>query len=476
MPYAPRTTQSYFQAMLARVQGRTKLKDIQGVLGHVLLAFAEELNGIDLKVKRFRDNFYFVPSGDGASEADVDDRTAELPGFKLRQPEVAASGDVMVVTRATNDVADVLTIPAGSVFGHKDNPNILYRTAKAYSLGVGVSSLSDIRVTCLSKGVDGNVPPGTITRLVTAPKRLLTATNTKALSSGIARETNSQVFKRVLAFLSGLAKSQPSALEYCALSFTATDGSRVKFANLFEDLTRPGYSELLIDDGSGLQGLTRLGAKASGIVPASGILRLWHEAPATKPIQVIQVTLVGGGQTTLQSIAGLADDFLSVPERGVIEIPSGKLAAGDLWEIIDYEVFTGLIAELQFEVEGRTSAPTTKTGWRAASTRVRVLPPTVQQVGMGLFIVPVSGVDLAALKVAVIADAVSYVGNLKPGEPLYVASLIAALKKNANLLNLKVCASATPPLTPMSDTYPISPKNVLRTDTSLVEIVLAPEA
>lgn len=478
MLYQPRTTAEIFKSLLARVQARGKLKDVAGGVAHALLAFAEELNGGEIKIKRFRDLFFFIPAGtDAAADADIDDRTQELPGFKRRQEAVPASGDVLQVTRSAADVADELVLSAGSIVGRGDNPNVLYRTAKTYTLGVGVATLSDVRVVCLTPGEIGNTPAGTITRAVALSPRILTVTNTKPLTNGLPRETTTQVIVRVLKFLAGLARSQPQALEYCALSFTASDGTRAKFASLYEDLTRPGYSELIVDDGSGMQGLTRPGAQSSGVVPASGILRLWHEAPATKPVQIVLVTLAnGGGEVALQSTPFGDADFLSVPERGIIELKPGKLSPGDLWKIQDYEVFTGLLSELQFEIEGRLSTPTDKPGWRAATTRVRVTPPTVQAVALALFIVPISGVGLADIKPDVINDAVAYVGTLVPGEPLFIAKLVAALMKNPQLLNVRVYEPGTKPLKAKEDTYPLNPKYVLRCDPAQVEIVPAPEA
>lgn len=478
MPYVPEPTATIFQRMVARLQARSGLKDVQGGVGHTLYAVAEEMNGFGILLKRFRDLFFFVPSGtDAASDAEINDRTNDLPpGFKKQQQAVPASGDVLQVSRAATDVADTLTIAAGSVFGHKNNPNLLYQTSKSYSMGVNVASLSDIRVTCLTVGEAGNTQAGTITRPVSASPRLVSVSNTKPLTNGVALESISQVIARVFKFLAGLARSQRQALEYCALSFTATDGTRAKFAKFYEDLKRPGYGELIIDDGSGMQGMTRPGAIASGIVPTSGILRLWHEAPATQPLQQVKVTLANGGGDILLQVDPNGDaQFLSVPERGIVELfDATLLSPGDLWKIEDYEVFTGLIADLQFEIEGDPSS--NKAGWRAATTRARVLPPTVQTVAMALHVVPVTGFALDDLKPIVLNDVLAYVATLAPGDPLFVSALIAALMKNPNLQNVRIYALGSVPLTPLDDVYPLSLKYVLRADSAQIQIIPSPEA
>nr|CAB4128581.1 Baseplate protein J-like [uncultured Caudovirales phage] len=451
--------------MLARVKARSGLNDFQGVIGHAQMAAAEELNRIELQVKRFRDLFWFIPQDDSPqADADFDERTRDLPGFKVRQGASAASGNVVQIQRGATDVADALVLPRGSTFGHKTQSAILYRTTQDYTFPIGVDTLSDVRVTCLTAGPSGNVSAGMITRLVKAPPRVLAVTNTKPLQNGAPRETTAQVLKRVLAFLSALARVQPKALEYLALSFAASDGTRAQFASCYEDLKRPGYSELIVDDGSTLAGASQPGADTSGVVPLTGIRRIWHEAPATTPITLIRVVSAGGGPEYYLQASPYdgASDFLSIPERGIVELPPGALNPGDVWHIENYEVYTGLLAELQWEIEGNVSDPMRKSGWRGSGLRVRVLPPTVQQMALDLFIVPAQGKDFATVAAQAVADTLAHLGSFTPGQPYFVAGHITALKSNPDLLNVKVYEAGT--TTPKADVYTLTPRHVLRCD------------
>jgi len=468
MPFKPRSAREILRSMVARVQARSKLTDaVEGSVALMLLApVAEEINGVELRLARIRDSFFF----DNTEGADLDERVAELPnGMKPRLPAVAASGEVMSVTRA-DATAGVQVLPAGSTFGRTDDSKMLYRTTTAVTFGAGVETVTRVRIVCLTPGTAGNAAGAAINRIISAPSWVRGAVSNAPLSNGMPQETDAQLRRRAKLYLASLARCQPRAIEYAGLSFEASDKSRFKFVRLFEDVARPGYSELVVDDGSGLQGMIRDGRPVTGAVPDGGIGLLWHEGPAAAPIQQIKIN----GQVVRAQV-GQRTRWVSVPERGLVIILDPLiLVAGDTWEISNYRVYTGAAAELQDVLEGTNDDPSA-IGFRACTTRVRVVPPLAQDTALDLHIVPVNGVDLEALENEVLDDIVEFVATLGPGEPLLIAALIDFLMNNPNLRNVRIYAGGSEPPKLAFDVYPTTARHVLRTSRSLLNVIPAPE-
>ena len=467
MPFEPRSTDAIVQALAARIVARSKLSDIaeSAVLLALIETVAEELAGVEQAISTQRDSFNFLDPD--ISEADYDARVAELPTTTAqRRPSTSAAGSVVTVSRAAGDTADELILAAGTVFRRSDDPTKLYRTTQAYTLGIGVASVSGVYVVCLVPGSGGNCAAGTVNTLVSGSSRIVAVTNTSPITSGVDAETVAQAQARSAGYFASLSRTTPPAQEYLALAFEGSAGQRVRFAKVWRDWTRPGYAELVVDDGTGLGGLTRSGATTSGVVPVGGQIYLWHEKPATAPIERIDVTLAGGaGNAVLYAENG---DFVSLPEMGLLVVRDGELAAGDAWQVSNYTVYTGILAELQAEAQGDPNAPATTPGWIADGCRLAVRPPVVVPVYLDLHVVPQNFVELAVLQLQAVNDAVSYIASLAPGEPLYIAKLIDALLDNNDVLNVHVYQQGTS--TAATDVY-CKPYEALRTDSSKIGIV-----
>lgn len=470
MPFVPRSAVEILRSLTARLVARGPLSDVaEGSADHHhLLGIAELLAGAEIRMRRIRDSFLFTDPD--IEDVELDERLAELPSSGLRRlPPVAATGNVLALARAATDAADELIVKAGSVLVRRsDDPAMVYRTVQDATFGIGVVLVDSVRIVCQTPGADGNCAAGTVDQIVSAPERIVSAVNKGPLTTGQDRESRAAAQKRGAAYMAGLARCQPKALEMLALSFTASDKTRVKFARVFEDVTRPGYSELIVDDGTGLPGLTKAGAVASGTVPINGQTQLWHEAPAEAPITKIK-TVLGGVTTNLFA----PQDFTSIHERGLVILPVGKLAAGTVWTIEGYTVRTSIIAELQDAAEGDASVAANKSGWRAAGTRVVVRPPDILGGGTAydILVVAANYADIAAVQSQAQDDTVAYHATLGPGEPMYVARLIDALLDNANLLNVQVFEPGTS--TPKGDVYP-QPHQVVRTTKALIKIITSP--
>ena len=324
MPFIPRTAQDIAQRIGARVIARSRLSDLSegSVVLSIVVSVAEALASVEQRLRGIRDSFFF----EGVSGGDLDDRCRELPnGGVLRQSPVSATGSVLSITRGDTSTSFVLR--QGATFRQTPNPRQLYRTVSDVVFGIGVATVNNVSIVAVTPGEEGNTPSGTIRILEDVPSEIIAANNTLPLRNGQNEESDGRLRARALSYLSSLSRAQPAAILYRALSFVDSNQVRARFANLFEDPNRPGYSELVIDDGSGGAGGTRLGNTSSGTVPAAGALLLWHESPATRPIEKITVDR-GGNVFDLRAIDG---DFTSVPERGIVYPTAGILQAGDMW-------------------------------------------------------------------------------------------------------------------------------------------------
>jgi hypothetical protein len=451
VPYTPRDTTSLLQSLAARVVARTELTDLSegSVLMHLLATVAEELGLSELRLKQIRDS-YFLRTTTGA---ELDERARELPpgGLQRRTP-TRAQGAVVSVTRvneatgADDDYPDPLTLPAGSVFRRSDDPTQTYITtadvvfAGSPSSGVaGESTKTGVYVRAANAGVQGNCAIGAIKEIVTAPASIISVTNTIALDNGNDRESDAKLRDRMLVYMASLARCQPAALEFAALDFESSLGGRAMYAKVYEDPANRGYSELVVDDGSGLEGNTTAGTATTGDVPTHGQVVLYHDAPATAPIASIQVSR--GGVVTTYSYRD--SDYISLHERGLVYFPKGVLLPGDKWTIEGYDVYTSLVSELQQYIEGDPSRPVDYPGWRAAGTRVVVRPARTEYMSFDLHVVPRSYIALSEVAAELETAAVEFFRGLAPGETMYVARLIDRLMDNSKVISLRVYEPTT---------------------------------
>lgn len=466
MPYERRTAPEIHREIIARMVARSTLDDVAegSKLNTITQSMSEEFAAQDQRLKTIVDSFSFK----NVQGSDLDDRAADLPPNGLtREQATNASGGALDLRRT--DTSAPLTIPEGSLYGRDDDPSVIYRQVSDQTFNVGVGLIQGVAVVCLTAGEVGNCAAGQITRIVSAPADLGSAVSTIAISNGQEEETDAQFKARCLAYLSSLTKSTPSALEFLALSFRSAAGVRPRFARIFEDVEQPGYSELLLDDGGGLQGYDRPGATAGGVVPEGGPRRLWHEAPALETPTNIQITR-GTSTFSLRP-----EDYIAIPERGLIHVKDGILQPGDVWSAEKYRVYEGLPAELQRAIEGDTSNPVELPGWRAAGTRVRVVQPTVYLVEMKVNVVPKAGFDFESIAEQTLNAIVEYLATLGPGEILFNARLIARLMENEGLSTVRLYVGAVDGLVPLPDYEPPTPRTVIRTTVDKLELTTIPE-
>lgn len=462
MPYSPRTREDILKELMALVVARSELTDVAegSVLSHILGAIAEDLEGVEFSIKQVRDSFVLENSSGEA----LDLRAAELPGSTItRKGASFASGAALVLTR-TGSTTDPLTIPAGTRFGRSDS-TVSYRTTSEQTIAAGQSqfplqnSTDYVSVVAEASGTKGNAPIGTINKVISNIPQL-GVSHVAALVGGASTETDDAFKERVQLFLSSLVRCQPAALIFLAKGFVSSEGVQFKHAALFEDYERPGYVELIVDDGSGMQQYIKDGASISDTTPAGGQVTFYFEAPAAEPPEFY--------------VAGVQKDWLTgvypapvvLEERGLMYVQaSEKVAASTAFELKNYKVYTGPIRELQDLIEGDASNPFGSAGYRAAGTRVRVRPPDVEFVDLELRVTLQSFTSVEQA-LSDISDVVAeFVGDLGPGEPLRFSRLSAdVLNRVSSVLDCFVNQDG-------DRINPSTPKTVLRKNIETFKII-----
>lgn len=463
------TSSQIMQRLLAAILARSPITDVAegSVVSQLAGAFAAELAGADHQIEAMREEFFLAVGG-----VRLDERGAQIPGQPPRHAATPAAGPVVVLYRDPSRVGvqDVIEV-GGLTLSRADDPSITYTNDEQIVFEVGSAQASGVRVTSQVFGARSNCALALLTGIVAGPSWLTSATNTQRLTNGEDAEVDADYRARLWQWLSSLARCQPTALEAAALAFRASSGQRARYAALYEDLLQPGYSELVIDDGSAGAGGVRDGATTGGTVPATGALYLYHEYPATGPITQIKITRSGSPFYLQEGVS-----FRSLFERGIIVPFDGVLEDGDVWEVgvladgSQYQVRTGLPAELQTHIEGNTSTPAQRPGYRAAGTRVVVRPARAQLVNFDLALVTQG--DTTGLEKRILDGAVGFLQTLRPGQTFYPSNLAAVLENDPSVVSVRVYQTASS--TPMPDTTPSARDVALRTEAGRVRVVALP--
>ena len=472
MAFEPRLKDEILQDLMSSVIQRSNLSDTnQGsAVLSILGAFADELEGIEYRLKRIRDSFTLR----GATGSDLDERVSDLPGGSVTRLEAsAASGACLKIKRKVDPntgVAPVtpLVVPAGSTYSRTDVPGIMYVqsadvTIAANQLEYPVGNQPYINVVANVFGSPGNCDSGSINVVKTAPDDIESVTQLIALSSGLDRETDDSLKYRAIAFISGLARCNKKAIEAMVRGYTSADGIQVRDVGIYEDINFPGLTYVTVDDGTGFQGFIKDGKEVAGTVPtgSSAPVTLFHEMPATAPIGSNNFLIKKVGEP-VYSFAPLNPDgsprWISIPERGILYPDATLLSPGDDWIIAGYTVYTGPIAEIQAKIEGDPGDFTASPGYRAAGTRVIVKAAhatylATMTVNIGLEV----GFSFTEVAQALKEEIVEWFKTLSPGETFYKPVLYQHLLNqfDAQLVTLEITD-------PEANSFSVQPDHSLR--------------
>lgn len=493
MAYEARTKDEILRDLAARVVSRTPLTDVipGSVLHTILSTIAEEFASAEYRLGEIRDSFYL----DGTSGADLDERISELPVRAITRLPAAPASGTLKITR--DNTSNSITLNAGTLFGRVDNSKIFYRLNSALTFAINQSEAS-AAVTCTTNGESGNAGTGIVSIIVSDPN-IATVTNESPIVGGLEEESDDSLRSRAKAYLASLSRSQDLALEFEALNFRASNEKRFTVAKVVSDPLTPGYSELLVDDGTGI---------ALGPSPAfvTTQITLTVPDPLVRNLHTMQVPYVLSGNSIigeessptasgvelwlesndgrfLNQLPGGADGvrlvegvhYIAIPERGLIYFLDSAYSnsTGIEFEQGDVVVFPGYvnrtfdspsylqIAELQRIIEGDPSNPTLSPGMRAAGTRVRVLPAPINTVSFEVRCLFLSGSDLEVSRSEVTVAAAEFVNQLGPGEPLYANRLLAHLINNVSSL-ITATLYGSSGLEILEDQYPEDSRHILR--------------
>jgi len=464
MAYVPRERAELARIFLGSLITRSELDDTaQGsVIDVIAQSQAALASSTERRIKGVRDAFDFR----NASGAELDERLGEFPPHTItRLPATTATGTVTVTIPAQ---ASDLGISQGASFSASSAPDILYSVITASTISAGATS-KDLTVEASEDGRAGNIGAEKIDTVIDAPVQITSVTNSAAITNGQEEESDSELKRRALLYLQSLARSQPPALEFAALNYSGTE--RITLASLYEDPNVAGMSYLYIDDGSGTLGTrTATGHRYTGTATAEGPTVIYHDAPAFNPVEITYIDPSTGNVRFVNDLK-----YVSIPERGVIYLDADAIPETAVWTLGPYDVFTGPIAEIQRTIEGDPARPNEFAGWRAAGTRVRVLPPIVTRLDADIHLTPENGFELNALSQSVETRLIDELSVYRIGEPLFVARLTEIIMGVDGVRNITLYVHETgddaAPI-PLEDLYPQS-NRVVRLGT--LKIIPSPE-
>jgi uncharacterized phage protein gp47/JayE len=242
--------------MLASIATRAGMVDITdtSVTKHILAASArqdsEQWYQMFLVLQLF--------SIDTASGKDLDERAKEIqPGVVTREGAHKATGTVVFSRSGTTGTT---VIPAGTRV--KTSAGVIFSTLAAGEItptsgelisghGVGRDS-GYVAIEADTAGTTGNVAVNTITRFVSKPNGVDSVTNTAGTALGADQESDDSFRRRLKAYVTSLARCQPSAIEFGLVGQRdPVSGKTILYAKLQEDVVNRGFSIVYIDDGTG---------------------------------------------------------------------------------------------------------------------------------------------------------------------------------------------------------------------------------
>ena len=160
------------------------------------------------------------------------------------------------------------------------------------------------------------------------------------------------------------------------------------------------------------------------------------------------------------------DDFISIPERGVIYFNNGIILQDYTYEITNYKVFRGAMAELQKEIEGNPSFGNILTGFRSAGCRVRVVYPIVQNIVFEARVIIDNNFNIDETLAEVQEAILAFVNSRDVGQELRVADMTREIMTTQNILSIAFFDGPEP----LEDTFTASGKEVIRIREADIEV------
>jgi len=474
--FTPRLPLPVLRDLLSKVVNRTELNDINvgSSLFTLMNAVAHEISNTEGRMFNLRQSYAI----ENSSGSDLDARVAELPPVGIaRKRGTSASGSVLTIT-LRELYNDPITIPAGSTVASNEDGTV-YSIVQDVTFPALTDTLENISIVCNATGDVGNAATGTINQIITMPGQVLSVTNTAPLVNGIDEESDQSLRDRAVRYLNSMGRTSTSALTFLATSFTDSNNTTFPFASVYEDPTKPGYCELIVDDGSGEYNSRRRGYGVGFITPEGGANFVTFEGPAVKETFEYGVDFIITDSTGAAKLDQFGNErsyngeYQVIPERGIIFLDDGVLEEGDVFRMLPYDIYDGFIKDLQNEIEGNVNRGNILRGWRAAGTRVRVTPPIKEDLTFDIVLRPINpgNIDLNSLFEQVQEEAINFVNQLSPGQPFLPSQLVRQLLNTQPIISANILvAGQRDTCSLLNDRYPSSSRVVFRTNSDLITV------
>jgi len=462
--FVPRTSKQVLRDLLAKVVSRTDVSDVN--VGSTLFTL---LNGVAVEIANTEARFFNLRQGfsiQNATGDELDKRCSELPPIGIqRKLNINAAGSALKIVRDESDINNPLIIPSGQIVARNDNGQ-QYRTTQAVTIPAGNTEIDNVYIVALTPGELANCIEGQINTIINMPDTVIEVSNTSQISNGVNREGDASLRNRATRYINSIGRVSKSALEFLGTSFRSSENVSFKFAKVFEDPEQPGLAQLVVDDGTGLRSpASEVVNDISYVISGGGSRFLTHQRPSVNPVRASQVSIVRSGA----DVPVDENDFVSIPERGLIFFKDGVLQDNDRVTIRNIRVYRGLIAELQDEIEGNVNNGAILTGFRAAGCRVRVVPPSLSNISMDVRIIIRPDQNSETMKQQIKEAIVDYINELDIGENLIPSALTTHIMTTQPVLSCSLFATSTD--NALETIYPQSARHVLRA--SLGDIVVS---
>lgn len=435
------------QKMIDLVVTRTQLTDLLpgSQLTQILSAAARSDEAIYFQIAKLVDAF----SLESARGADLDLRLADYDLERQGAQYAVTTGNFLRSVTTGN-----LAIPAGTEVGTDNGQKFL--TLTPISILAGNLSSAAVGLIAAEAGVDGNISAGSLTNVLTSfagpESEGLTFSNSAAGTGGADQESDESARQRAVDKVLGLNRTSPRSLDAIArqVSVEAT-GESVVHTNLVESLVTPGRIDLWIDNGTGLTAVTdEVTAASPEVLLASAVggesrfkVTNFPIARDGSDVPIITVELNAAALT-------LGTDYYVKSGSGDIVLneflyPTG-LTAGDSLEAY-YTYSTGLVAEVQWTLDGLSSDPDNYVGGVAAGADLIVRTPSRVLPSLELTAVVASGFDPVSVKEAYKNLVISTINQLDIGQDVILSTIIDLKGEIDGLLDVffNVPAPSDPP-------------------------------
>lgn len=349
-----------------------------------------------------------------------------------------ATGTVKFTRTSADPLA--LLIAAGTQVGTQSG--LVYVTASDTTIPSMATESGEVAIVSKLAGSAYNVGTGAVSLVLTAfsgsPANGLVCTNPAPIQNGLDQEADDAAKTRVFAGLRALNRTAPDALEGAARGVSLPNNTSVKSAKLYENPFVPCI-DLFVDNGTGKtettatigNGVATDGAGEQLVQSASaGQFRFrvvnWPvkiDYPGTGLPILRLFKKLSGGSSWAELFA--PTDFHLKPGTGEIVL-AVTLAAGDALQV-HYTHYTGLVAEVQWTLDGRSSDPTRYPGGVAAGGDLRVRAPTLLKPTITASVVLKPGYTDALVAAAVrknVVDALLvYINSREIGETVLLSML-----------------------------------------------------